>query len=170
MRISYYNNLLHKLGPEMAPFIFLSVHFAFFFVCHLFSMICLYNFYWHTFSILFWLTWSIWNGSCFYMDYFSKKYEISLQRLEEVEQEAPPAKTDVDVDNSAGDFNGPALNYQTKQETVSTAPAPAPAPSGDTATVGQHFLGVLALQVGHLELAEHRLDPIGLGLRRHHHQ
>ena len=78
-------DLLHKFGPAMAPVIFLSVHFMFFFVCHIFSMVCLYSFYWHTICILFWLTWSIWNGSCFYMDYFSKKYEIGLQRLEEVE-------------------------------------------------------------------------------------
>ena len=85
MRIGWAYKLTHKLGPSMAPFVFLSIHFAFFFVCHIFSMICIYSFYWHTFSILLWLVWSIWNGSCFYMDYFSKKYEISLQRLEEVE-------------------------------------------------------------------------------------
>jgi hypothetical protein len=78
-------DLVHKFGPGMGPVIFLSFHFLFFFVCHIFSMFCFYSFYWHTISILFWLTWSVWNGSCFYMDYFSKKYELSLQRLEEVE-------------------------------------------------------------------------------------
>ena len=37
--------------------------------------------------ICIWLTWSIWNASCFYMDYFAKKYEASMQRLEALEQE-----------------------------------------------------------------------------------
>ena len=77
---------MYRLGNGMAPVIFVSIHFAFFLVCHFGSLLCFYSFEFHTFALLFWLIWSIWNGSCFYMDYFSKKYEASLQRLEEVEQ------------------------------------------------------------------------------------
>lgn len=81
------HKILYQLGPKMAPAIFLSIHFAFFLVTHFGSIICMYSYEFHTLSIVIWLTWSIWNASCFYMDYFSKKYEASLQRLEEVEQQ-----------------------------------------------------------------------------------
>ena len=81
------HNLMYKLGPKFAPVIFLSIHFGFFLCTHLGSIICMYSYEFHTFSIIFWLTWSIWNAASFYMDYFSKKYETSLQRLAEVEQQ-----------------------------------------------------------------------------------
>ena len=78
---------LNTFGHNFAPVIFIAAHFAFFFTCLICAMPCLYSYEWHTFCMIFWLTWSVWNGSCFYMDYFSKKYESSLQRLEEVEQQ-----------------------------------------------------------------------------------
>jgi hypothetical protein len=75
-------NVLYKLGAGFAPFIFISLHFIFFFMCHCASMLCLWSYYFHSFAIALWLTWSIYNASCFYMDYFSKKYEASLQRMD----------------------------------------------------------------------------------------
>jgi len=70
--------IIYTYGKNAAPFVFLTGHFLFTMVCHLISIFCIYNYYYHTFCIIFWLTWSIYNGSCFYMDYFSKKYEASL--------------------------------------------------------------------------------------------
>lgn len=49
--------------------------------------LCFYSFYMNTLMVCLWLTWSVWNASCFYMDYFAKKYEASMQRLEQLEQE-----------------------------------------------------------------------------------
>ena len=79
--------VMYKLGPGMAPVIFITCHFIFFFICHCASIICLYSFQWHTCCLLFWLLWSVRNASNFYMEYFARKYELSLQRLEEVEQQ-----------------------------------------------------------------------------------
>lgn len=70
--------ILYQLGPSMAPVIFLSAHFLFFLLCHCVSQFCFYSYYYHTTCIVFWLSWSVWNASCFYMDYFSKKYDASL--------------------------------------------------------------------------------------------
>jgi hypothetical protein len=64
---------------------FCVIHFTFFFCCHLCSLLVWYSQLWHGICIVFWLTVSIWNSSCFYMDYFSKKYEASLQAMEQVE-------------------------------------------------------------------------------------
>lgn len=37
--------------------------------------------------MLVWITLSIWNGANFYMEYFARKYETSLKKLELIEQE-----------------------------------------------------------------------------------
>ena len=79
--------LLNTFGEGFAPVMFISIHFSFFFICHLGSISCFFYETFHTFCIVFWLTWSVWNSSCFYMDYFAKKYNASLERLEQVEQQ-----------------------------------------------------------------------------------
>ena len=84
--------LLEKYGTGMVPVIFLGCHFLFFFVSHCFSIFCLYSFEFHTLAVVFWLTWSIMNGSSFYMDYFSKKYEQSLQKMDLLEQQLAEPK------------------------------------------------------------------------------
>uniref|UniRef100_A0A7S3MV10 Glycerophosphocholine acyltransferase 1 n=1 Tax=Strombidium inclinatum TaxID=197538 RepID=A0A7S3MV10_9SPIT len=81
------HRILYRLGNRMAPAIFLSLHFLFFLTCHCFSILCYYSQVFNTLALVFWLTWSIQNGASFYMDYFSKKYEVSLQKLEQVEQQ-----------------------------------------------------------------------------------
>lgn len=73
-----------RLPPSV---LFVSYHACFFFCCHLIAIVCWWSQIFHTIYMFFWITVSIWNSSCFYMDYFSKKYEASLQRLEEVEQQ-----------------------------------------------------------------------------------
>lgn len=87
-------NMIYVLGAYWAPAVFLGIHFTFFMGCHIASFPTLYSFELHTFLICFWLTCSVWNASCFYMDYFSKKYELSLQRLEQVEQQLNEDKKD----------------------------------------------------------------------------
>lgn len=88
----YYNNqpwankLLDRKGCLRGPVLFLSFHFVFFFICHCYALLCWCSYYFATFSVVFWLAWSLWNSSCFYMDYFSKKYEASLSRLDQVQQ------------------------------------------------------------------------------------
>lgn len=85
-RMEWAKNLLYnqRLPPSV---LFVSYHACFFFCCHLVAIVCWQSQVFHTFYMFFWITVSIWNSSCFYMDYFSKKYEASLQRLEEVEQQ-----------------------------------------------------------------------------------
>lgn len=77
--------LFDRKGCIRGPLLFLSFHFFFFCLCHIYAIMCFMNIYICTISLCFWLTWSIWNSSCFYMDYFSKKYEASLTRLDQVQ-------------------------------------------------------------------------------------
>ena len=63
----------------------MSLHVSFFIFSSIFAILGYLNFYVHTFFLLMWITMSIWNGANFYMEYFSKKYEVNLKRLEEIE-------------------------------------------------------------------------------------
>jgi len=76
--------LLSALGKDKVYLMFFFVHFSFFFSCHLVSILCFYYEYFHTFAVCFWLTWSVWNAANFYFNYFSKKYEGSLAKMEEI--------------------------------------------------------------------------------------
>lgn len=78
--------LIYLFGKPWGQLTFLFFHMLWFVLAHFFAIPVLYFQSLHTFLLILWLTWSIWNGSCFYMDYFSKKYELSLQRLEQVQQ------------------------------------------------------------------------------------
>lgn len=68
--------LLDKAGPFLAPIFFLGGHFAFFFISHIFAIIQFHFFWLNTLIMCTWLILSFWNGACFYMEYFAKKYEV----------------------------------------------------------------------------------------------
>lgn len=78
-------NILYTFGKGKAAFMFVVIHFTFFLTCHICSYPCFFNYYWNTACILFWTMWSIWNGSCFYFNYFARRYEESLSQLQVVE-------------------------------------------------------------------------------------
>lgn len=73
------NKLMCTFGKKNAPFVFLLGHVFFWFVCHCAAITCFYSYYWHTFCLLFWLSWSLWNAAGYYMDYFAQRYTASLE-------------------------------------------------------------------------------------------
>jgi hypothetical protein len=86
--------MLSALGKDKVYVMFFIIHFSFFFSCHMVSILCFYYEYFHTFAVCFWLTWSIWNAANFYFNYFSKKYETSLAKMEEVKSDLEPTKSE----------------------------------------------------------------------------
>ena len=70
------NKIINRLGPKVAPLAFLGGHAVFWFTCHLMAIVQFQS-YWisHAF-LVYWLYVAIWNGSCYYMDYFARKYEV----------------------------------------------------------------------------------------------
>lgn len=74
-RLPWARKWIFMFGKEHTRFSFFLGHFLWFVLSHLFAIFTFYSYGLHTFLLILWLTWSIWNGSCFYMDYFSKKYE-----------------------------------------------------------------------------------------------
>lgn len=77
--------ILSTFGLKFAPHVFMSLHITFFIVSSVFALLAYSSFYLHSLLMLMWIALSIWNGANFYMEYFSKKYESSLSRLEEIE-------------------------------------------------------------------------------------
>jgi hypothetical protein len=68
--------ILDKVGTRLAPIAFLIGHAVFWFVCHLVAMVQ-FQFFWINLCIMiYWLYIAVWNGSCYYMDYFARKYEM----------------------------------------------------------------------------------------------
>jgi len=68
---------------KYSPPIFLFFHFVLFFVCHLGALIAYHWFWFNTLIVILYSYISIWNGACFYMDFFCKKYEKLLNEYEE---------------------------------------------------------------------------------------
>lgn len=76
--------ILGLLGPKFAPVIFMSGHIALFLVSAIVAIAAYLSYTMNTIFLFFWITLSIWNGANFYMEYFSKKYELNLKKLEEI--------------------------------------------------------------------------------------
>ena len=80
-------NIFKVFGLDYAPLVFMCLHVFFFILTALLAIMAYTSFYIHTFLLLTWITISIWNGANFYMEYFSRKYEVNLKRLEEIEMQ-----------------------------------------------------------------------------------
>ena len=100
--------ILSKFGLRLAPLVFMSMHVGFFVISSIFALCAYQFFYLHTFLLLSWLTLSIWNGANFYMEYFSRKYESSLRKLEEIE-------TTLLNNNNEGQQKAPATSTSSKE-------------------------------------------------------
>ena len=87
---------LLSLGPNFQGLMYVGTHFLCVFIIFSFTIICYFNMYVNI--VIMFLSSSIcfWNGATFYMDYFSKKYELNLQKLDElqdkVEEDLSPSK------------------------------------------------------------------------------
>jgi len=67
--------VLDKAGPTFAPLVFLFGHFVIFLVMHCVAVICYHSFWLNTSLMVYFILVSFWNGSCYYMEHFAKKYE-----------------------------------------------------------------------------------------------
>ena len=78
------NKFFNKFGARYAILMFLASHFL---VCMLTSTIALlayFNFWIHVALLVTMSSTCFWNGANYYMDYFSKKYEVNLAKLDEL--------------------------------------------------------------------------------------
>ena len=77
---------LMKLGPKYSGLMYVGTHFVCVFVIFTVTLISYFNAYFNVALFFIFSSISFWNGSTFYMDYFSKKYELNLQKLEELHE------------------------------------------------------------------------------------
>lgn len=63
------------LGENVTPFGFMMTHFVLFIVNHLLAMLQFHSFWVSTAFVGYYSILSVWNGACYYMSYFAKKYE-----------------------------------------------------------------------------------------------
>lgn len=77
------------LGPIRnlpLPIVFLLISFVYTFVFHLVAILCYYCYSLNHIYAALLLQKACYNGACFYMDYFSKRYEKQLEKLEKLEE------------------------------------------------------------------------------------
>lgn len=72
-------------GRDRLPLIFMTGHFIYYISSVLIAYVCFHFFYLHSIWMLATLYISFWNGASFYMDYFAKKYQYSLEKLQQLE-------------------------------------------------------------------------------------
>mmetsp|Transcript_27191 Transcript_27191/g.31365 ORF Transcript_27191/g.31365 Transcript_27191/m.31365 type:complete len:83 (-) Transcript_27191:27-275(-) len=65
-------------------FVYLGSHFLVAHITMTIAIGCYFSFYFHCIIMVFLSCTCFWNGATFYMDYFSKKYEANLAKLDDV--------------------------------------------------------------------------------------
>lgn len=86
--------------PIPLPLLFLASHFAYYLVLHCLSVL-LYHCYWlNIAACFFWIFISLYHGASFYMEYFARKYESQLAKLEELRTIATTATPPSNVTGS----------------------------------------------------------------------
>jgi hypothetical protein len=77
--------LLDFGGRDRLPVIFMTGHFVYYISSVLIAYVCFHSYYLHSLWMLATLYICFWNGASFYMDYFAKKYHISIEKLQQLE-------------------------------------------------------------------------------------
>ena len=77
---------LKSLKIKPSPFVFMGCHFLLWFSTSLIAVVCYTSVYVNTALMVYYLYCCLWNGSCYYMDYFARKYEVQLAQLEKMEK------------------------------------------------------------------------------------
>ena len=76
-----------KYGPEYEGLMYCISHAIGTTILITLSMLCFFSLYFNVFVIVFTSSVSFLNGASFYMDYFSKKYEINLTKLDNLNKQ-----------------------------------------------------------------------------------
>lgn len=76
----------NRFGPQYAGLMYLASHFGVFLVTSTIGLFSYFSFYFHSVFIIAMSSCCFWNGATYYMDYFSKKYESNLSKLDDLKE------------------------------------------------------------------------------------
>lgn len=76
--------LYEKYGPKYEGIMYCLSHAAGVCIFFTLALICFFSYHFHVLVIVFTSSVSFLSGASFYMDYFSKKYEVNLSKLDEI--------------------------------------------------------------------------------------
>ena len=78
--------MINKCGEKQTVLLYLLYHFVCCFLTILVSIICYHSYIIHTVMMIGLSSTCFWNGATYYMDHFSKKYEVNLAKLDEMQK------------------------------------------------------------------------------------
>ena len=70
------------LGEWAGPILFCLGHYVFFLSSHLIAMLSFEHYWVNVFFCGFYITVAMWNGANYYMEFFCKRYEAKLAKIE----------------------------------------------------------------------------------------
>ena len=86
----YFQKSMNLLPKSMSfiprPLIFLFFHWVYFQTCSLMSVLLWHSYWLNMAMACFLMQWSVYQGACYYMDYFAKRYESQLSKLDKLEE------------------------------------------------------------------------------------
>ena len=68
------------------PILFCICHFGFYFVTHLVAVVMWHSYWLNMLMAIFLMEYSVMQGAHYYMDYFAKRYENQLAKLNQLEE------------------------------------------------------------------------------------
>lgn len=80
-------NFINKFGSKYTVLMYFLMHFTSFLVTSTFALPGFFFFSYNSLMLLLLCGSSFWNGASYYMDYFSKRYEVNLSKLDEIEKQ-----------------------------------------------------------------------------------
>ena len=78
---------IFKVAGVLTPIVFLASHFLYYIVMHTFAVLLLFSYELNILMCVVWLMISFYNGANFYMESFSRKYEVQLAKLKKFEKD-----------------------------------------------------------------------------------
>ena len=104
------------------PILYLILHFVYYIVSHFMAIICWHSFVFSYVMTTLWILIAFWNGACYYMDYFAKRYESSLSKYDSIrtaeeEDDRQASKDTNNKSNKSGDKSIPTENTESGKHT-----------------------------------------------------
>jgi hypothetical protein len=78
--------IMNKYGEQYSQFVYLGLHFVVSLFTMTVSLIAYFSFPAHCVLVLALSSSCFWNGATYYMDHFSKKYEVNLAKMDDIQK------------------------------------------------------------------------------------
>lgn len=88
---------LNKYGEKYSGIMYLLYHFSISMFSSTLALASYFSFYVHCLLMIGLVSTCFWNGATYYMDHFSKKYEVNLTKMDEIQKKIDEELSDINA-------------------------------------------------------------------------